>query len=844
MDARTRWFTFLGLLTALLAPLPAQGKKFALEAAFEPATAKPGDEVTLVLNASVEIGWHAYGSLEKTNIPVTLKPGKLQLGGLELVGAAEIPPGDRHTTVIGDSFPLPNEFTVKQKVKVPASMAAGEVTLSGALDYQICDENMCLPPTGAKFSAKLKVAGGAPAAPVLGTKPGLKLDPDAKVTIVSSFEPAQVRAGETATLVLDVDVHARYHAYGSLETTNIPVALDAGKLVHGALELAGPPDIPPGVKTQQFGMDTYPLPHHFQIKQKLRVPAGTGAGAVLVKGVLDYQICDENSCDPPGEGPFEATLQVLEGGTAAPGLGVKPGLRLEGDDDKVSITAHFDPATARAGENATLVIDVTVLDETYHAYGALETINVPVSLDTGRLERGALELVGGPDVPLGEKTEVLGEDSYPLPHRFQVKQVLAVPAGTPAGAIPVKGELEYQICDANHCLEKTDGSFAATLTVEAGEARTAAAAPAGTAPHDPTRGNPFGGSLWLLILACVGGGLFALAMPCTYPMIPITFSFFTKQAEKRHGHVLPLALTYGFGIVVMFTLVGALLSTVIVDVVNHWLTNLVIGAMFLFFAFVLFGWVNLNPPQWLTRAAGKASHTGGYLGVFFMGAALVITSFTCTAPIVGSLLANVAQFGTARVAFGMAIFGLTMALPFVALSLMPSKVKSMPRSGEWMETLKVSLGFVELAAALKFVSMVDFALGWQILPRELFLLQWTTIFAMWSMYLFGILRKKGTPNEGVSNGRMAGGMFVALLATYFLFGALGFRLDFYTTNFIPGYSAESVISRGGADGGVGEAGGSAHVLGKHHIVLDDQPKAIEVAKAEDKLLLYNFTGFN
>jgi thiol:disulfide interchange protein DsbD len=164
----------------------------------------------------------------------------------------------------------------------------------------------------------------------------------------------------------------------------------------------------------------------------------------------------------------------------------------------------------------------------------------------------------------------------------------------------------------------------------------------------------------------------------------------------------------------------------------------------------------------------------------------------------------------------------------------------MPKSGEWMETLKISLGFVELAAAFKFVSMVDFAFGWQILPRELFLLLWTAIFLLWAGYLFGVLRKAGTPSMGVGNGRMAAGMVVTLLATYFLFGALGFKVDFYLTNFIPGYSAQSVIARGS---GSGEDGGG-HVLGKHRIVLDDQPKAVALARANDKLLIYNFTGFN
>ncbi|CAN0502710.1 unnamed protein product [Discosporangium mesarthrocarpum] len=182
----------------------------------------------------------------------------------------------------------------------------------------------------------------------------------------------------------------------------------------------------------------------------------------------------------------------------------------------------------------------------------------------------------------------------------------------------------------------------------------------------------------------------------------------------------------------------------------------------------------------------------------------------------------------------MAIFGLTMAIPFVFLSLAPGKVKAMPSAGQWMDTLKVSLGYVELAAALKFVSVVDFAFGWQILPRELFLMIWAAIFGMWAMFLFGILRKAGTVNEGVSNGRMAAGMGVTLLTAYFLFGAMGNRLDSIMTGFIPGYSnALHVASSGGAK--------AKH---PYEMIKDDPDKAVEVAVADDKLLLYNFTGFN
>ncbi len=676
---------------------------------------------------------------------------------------------------------------------------------------------------------------------------------DDKFQVSASFEPAAAKPGDVVTLRIEATVADGWHAYGTKETNNIPVALPAAKLQLGGLEIVAPAKIPEGTPKPGPLGPQYELPPIFTVDQQLRVPAGMAAGEVKVAGQLKYQICDENSCLPPDHAKFTATLQVeaAPAGAAATqdpaaGLGVKPGLQLD-PDAKLTLTARFEPATARAGETVQLVLEAVVI-EGWHAYGTRETTNEPVRLLPEKLKLGALERVGEPQVPPGDYKDFAGLETYPLPPVFEVRQAVAVPVGTPPGEIAVEGALDYTVCDENSCDPAAEAPFRAKLVVEAGEARAGATVPLPVPPVEtpveppvepPTTAAPdasgFGGSLWALILACIGGGLFALAMPCTYPMIPITFSFFTKQAEKRGGNVLSLAIVYGLGIVAMFTIVGALMAQVIIDVVNHWVTNVVIGAMFVFFAFVLFGWINLSPPQSLQRAAGKASAVGGYLGVFFMGATLVITSFTCTAPIVGSLLANVAQFGTGRVALGMAIFGLTMAAPFVFLSLMPTKVKQMPKSGEWMETLKVSLGFVELAAALKFVSMVDFALGWQIMPRELFLLLWTAIFGMWALYLFGILRKAGSPNEGVGAGRMASGMAVTLLATYFLFGALGNKLDSIMTGFIPGYS-NSLVSRG-------ESGESKPKAG-HTLVYDDPAEATRVAIAEDKLLLYNFTGFN
>jgi thiol:disulfide interchange protein DsbD len=691
------------------------GEKFSLEAEIRPASAAPGQEVTLVLRATVEYGWHAYGTKESVNIPISLPGKSLKLGGLEAVGEPVIPEGTPKQGPLGTSYPLPENFEVTQKLRIPGDAQPGSVKVAGELRYQICDENSCEPPTGAKFSAKLDVVAAA--------------------------------AGQAPT--------------------------------------------------QQAPAEQKPA------EQK---PAEQ---------------------DPP--------------------LDTAPGLVLVGDE-KLTLTARFEPATARAGETVQLLLEATVVDG-WHAYGSRETNHIPVTFDASKAELGGLAPVGGADVPPGEFKDFHGLETYPLPHSFVVKQALRVPADAKPGQIAVKGAMGYQVCDENSCDPETTADFAATLTVEAGAARAAAETkpeaakpevgtpPAGgdAAKADAPADDEFGGSLWALILACIGGGLFALAMPCTYPMIPITFSFFTKQAEKRGGNVMALALMYGFGIVAMFTFVGAAMSGVIIRVVNHWATNAVIGVFFVFFAFALFGWINLNPPQSLQRLSTKASKTGGLLGVFFMGATLVITSFTCTAPIVGTLLAVSAEHGWQRAAFGMSVFGLTMAIPFVFLALMPTKVKAMPKSGEWMETLKVSLGFVELAAALKFVSMVDFALGWQILPRELFLLIWTAIFGLWALFLFGILRKAGSgPNEGVGGGRMATGMLVTMFAAYFFFGALGNKLDAVLTGFIPGYS-NSIVSR--VDGGKQKKDG-------HELVYDNPAEAVRVAQAQDKLLIYNFTGFN
>ena len=328
-------------------------------------------------------------------------------------------------------------------------------------------------------------------------------------------------------------------------------------------------------------------------------------------------------------------------------------------------------------------------------------------------------------------------------------------------------------------------------------------------------------------------GLITLLMPCTYPMIPITISFFTKQAIARDGNVLSLALAYGAGIVLVFVAIGVVVGAPIQEFANHPVFNLLIAGMFIFFACTLFGWFNLQPPAFLMQAAGKASATGGLVGVFLMGLTLVVTSFTCTAPFVGTLLARGGDQGVARVVMGMGVFGLTMATPFVFLSLFPSRAQKMPGAGAWMNTLKVFLGFVELAAALKFLSTADLAWGWGFLSKEVFLILWAGIFMVAAMYLFGKINLKGEESGAISPGRMIAATTTFLFAIYCAFLTAGFKMDPLLTAFAPPYSTAHA-----------QSGVEAHEEEPWSMVVDDWSGAFATARSEEKLLLVNFTGFN
>ncbi len=253
-------------------------------------------------------------------------------------------------------------------------------------------------------------------------------------------------------------------------------------------------------------------------------------------------------------------------------------------------------------------------------------------------------------------------------------------------------------------------------------------------------------SLWVILLTGFLGGLFALLTPCVWPMIPMTVSFFLKRTKDRKKSIRD-AITYGVSIIVIYVALGLIITGIFgASALNNLATNAIFNIIFFLllvvFAVSFLGAFEITlPASWTTKLDSKADSTTGLLSIFFMAFTLALVSFSCTGPIIGTLLVQAASMGAAAgPAVGMFGFALALSIPFSLFAIFPSMLASMPKSGGWLNSVKVVLGFLELALALKFLSVADLAYGWRILDREVFVSLWIIIFMLLGLYLLGKLK--------------------------------------------------------------------------------------------------------
>lgn len=487
----------------------------------------------------------------------------------------------------------------------------------------------------------------------------------------------------------------------------------------------------------------------------------------------------------------------------------------------------------------------------------------------------------------------------------------------------ITGKQEYQVCDDHMCLppkkksfsfEITDAVAAADATAPATTADTAAMAavaqPAATTP-DTTATTAVtepaasvhvdsgtttvktagvgeassaagsnsleGKSLWMILLLCFIGGLASVITPCVFSMIPVTVGFFLKQSEKKADGVRN-AIYYSLSIIIIFTIIGLVISALLGKnapnfIATNWIVNLIFFAIFVVFGASFLGAFELTlPSSWTSKTDSKAN-TKSFSGIFFMALTLVIVSFSCTGPIVGSLLFSTAAAGRFVPALGMLAFSTGLALPFAVFAIFPEYLQKLGKSGGWLNAVKVVFGFIELALALKFLSNADLAKGWRLLDREIFIACWMVIFTLMTLYLLGFIKFShdsdlpknvfGMPYLTVT--RLTFAMVSLGFVFYLMPGMWGAPLNGLGA-FVPPMGTQDFVI--GSGGGGSEGGGNITAApdnsGVHPvkyvqsmriyepevvkkfglITYFDYNEALEASKKTGKPVMLDFTGIN
>ncbi len=410
--------------------------------------------------------------------------------------------------------------------------------------------------------------------------------------------------------------------------------------------------------------------------------------------------------------------------------------------------------------------------------------------------------------------------------------------------------VRFQVCNDTVCLppktvkvsfsgfeDVKKASFGSQQSATNNEQRTTNNEQRTTNSASPANSENLWGFLWL----AVSLGALSLLTPCVFPMIPITVSYFTNHSSRSRAKAIKLASVYSFGIIATFTILGMLLAVFVgaaginLFAANPWI-NLLITAIFLFFAFNLFGAYEINIPTGvltkldnLTRS--QEGEGSGIVGALLMGLTFTLTSFTCTSPFVGTILVSASQGEWEMPLLGMLAFSTVFALPFFVLALAPQLVSQLPRAGGWMNSVKVAMGFLEIAAAMKFLSNVDLIWKWGIFTRPVVLAIWIAIGIILAVYLLGKFQLfHDTKPEKIGALRLTSAIISLAVSFYLLTGLFGAKLG-ELESFLPPDLENS----------------SARVFGKTkdetEWIYNDYEAALKKAKAENKRVFVDFTGY-
>ena len=467
-------------------------------------------------------------------------------------------------------------------------------------------------------------------------------------------------------------------------------------------------------------------------------------------------------------------------------------------------------------------------------------------------------------VEAGDKVKLLGDPYISSEVHKGFDDVFGIEIGTCDGPVIIcqKVELlqgnevtvpvtvEWQACNDENCIPPDDVTI--DVTLPAGEGLPVVAATEDDGANDLAPGE--GKSIWGLILEAIAWGFVALLTPCVFPMIPMTVSFFLKQnqtaegEEKKKGRGKWLATIFGLSIVGLYTIPIAVIilipyfaggEAVTADIFNwlatHWLPNIIFFLIFMIFAASFFGAFEITlPNSWLNKSDAK-SNKGGLAGVFFVALTLVLVSFSCTGPIVGSVLIKSTQGQFWEPIITMLAFSIAFALPFTLLAFAPSLLSKLPKSGGWLNSVKVVLGFVEVALGFKFLSVADQTYHWHLLDREVYLAIWIVVFTLLGLYLMGKIKfKYDSPVQHISVFRLILIIIDFTFVVYMIPGMWGAPLK-ALSGYLPPITTQDFVLDPAQ-----HSGGTTYVVGAQ----DDEDGALSHRKYADFLHMpYDIPAF-
>lgn len=609
---------------------------------------------------------------------------------------------------------------------------------------------------------------------------------------------------------------------------------------------------------KNFQMELLFFDNEVTFKQKVRLTSPKAS----INGELTFMVCDDSKCLPPDYLEFNFDLksspekknvakvqpekkeveEKLE--KAAPSL---PEAQPLVQKNKVFDPVKWSFSAIDLGGGTFEIVASAAIEDGWHLYSQkLENTDGPVATEFQYFnEKKEFELVGETE----EEGDLIKEydNNFMMELSFYEKVVsFKQKVKVKPGVSQVKGDVYYMVCDESKCLPPEALEFTVDLPGVIANADSKNEV-ADTKENEDTSNRSF----WEIFIISFLSGFAALLTPCVFPMIPMTVSFFTKQSKTK-AQGIKNAILYGLSIIVIYVLLGTAVTAVFgSEALNELATNvwfnLIFFVLLVVFAISFLGAFEIVLPSSWVNAADRGADKGGLIGIFFMAFTLALVSFSCTGPIVGTLIVEAAAKGGIMPIVGMFGFSLAIALPFGLFAAFPGWLNSLPQSGGWLNSVKVVLGFLELGLAIKFLSNADLVVQAGYITREIFIAFWIVITLMLGFYLMGKIRlPHDSPIEKLSVGRTMLAVVVFTFAVYLIPGMWGAPLKLIAGFPPPMNYAEA--AGGSFVGGSANSGGHTDFVDGTHPgpqnlpVFHDLEKAQQYAKEVNKSVFVDFTG--